>query len=222
MSSRDRWCRTLGVWAVVACAACRPVFPAILLRVGQNFTGTTYGVLSTASPPDAGGACGPSHFVELVNGRYSVYNKANGVRMQTMTDASFWARAGVSLAKDWGVTEPRIIFDSQTQRWFALQIDDAECSCAIGPAVTNRFLLAVSGNANPLGSWNGFGIPSDPTGNTFADFPTLGLDAQGVYMSAAMFDAGDNLMGFTLVSLPKAALVAAKPTVAGATSFGIM
>jgi hypothetical protein len=158
----------------------------------------------------------------LVNGRYSVYNKANGVRMQTMTDASFWARAGVSLAKDWGVTEPRIIFDAQTQRWFALQIDDPECSCATGPVLTNRFLLAVSGNANPLGSWNAFAIPSDPTGNTFADFPTLGLDEQGVYLSAAMFDAGDNLMGFTLVSFPKAGLVASKPSVAGATSFGVM
>jgi hypothetical protein len=31
-------------------------------------------------PPEGNGAIGPSHFVELVNGRFSVYNKANGQR----------------------------------------------------------------------------------------------------------------------------------------------
>src|SRR5437867_12992203 len=59
---------------------------AVVPQIGRNFTGSTFGFDSSAVPADANGAVGPSHFVELINGHYSVYDKSSGSRVQTMTD----------------------------------------------------------------------------------------------------------------------------------------
>src|SRR5579863_7430813 len=67
------------------------------LQIGQNFTGSTFGPDSNASPADGNGAAGPQHFVEFINGRFSVYDKTTGSRVLTMTDLDFWSAAGVPI-----------------------------------------------------------------------------------------------------------------------------
>jgi len=42
------------------------------VQIGLNFTGSTFGPDSSSVPPDSDGAAGPSHYVELINGRFSV------------------------------------------------------------------------------------------------------------------------------------------------------
>ncbi|MBU6400632.1 MAG: hypothetical protein KGS61_09960, partial [Verrucomicrobia bacterium] len=184
---------------------------------GLNFTGSIYGVDTDALPADANGAVGPNHFVELINGRFSVYSKTNGQRLQTMTDLAFWAKAGVNLSSNLDVTDPRLIFDTASQRWFAVQVD-----FDLNTNASNQFLLAVSSNADPTGTWTGFAIPADPVGGNFADFPTFGLDANGLYLGGDMFDPSNNSLGPTLVAIPKSGLLANPPTVAGLTNFGLL
>ena len=189
-----------------------------MVKIGQNFTGSTYGVNDFALPPDSNGAAGPNHFVEMINDRFAVYSKTNGGLLQSMKDVSFWNQAGVTIPSGWSITDPRIVYDPSVQRWFAAQIDfDPN-----GVINTNRFLVAVSGNTDPTGSWKGVAIPSDPGGNNSADFPTLGLDAQGVYLAAVMFDANGNSPGNTLLSLPKAGLLLNPPVITNRTWFGIL
>jgi hypothetical protein len=65
-------------------------------------------------------------------------------------------------------------------------------------------------------------IPGDPGDNNFADFPTLGLDAQGVYLSGDLLDANGTPVGPTLVSIPKADLLATPPSASRWTWFGVM
>jgi len=115
------------------------------------------------------------------------------------------------------VTDPRIIYDPASKRWFASEVDFDPT----GAINTNRFLLAISATEDPAGSWQGVGIPSDSGGNHFADFPTLGLDAQGVYLSGDMFDA-TSPVGPVLVSIPKAGLLARPPVTLGLTHSGIL
>jgi hypothetical protein len=153
--------------------------------------------------------------VELINGRFSVFNKTDGAKVKTMTDLSLWAQAGVNIPNTWLATDPRIIYDPASQRWFASEID-FDPSGAIN---TNNFLLAISATADPTGTWKAVSIPTDPGGNNVADFPTLGLDAQGVYLAGDMFDPSSNPVSSTLVSLPKAALLAATPSISGLTRF---
>src|SRR5690242_5045952 len=62
-----------------------------------SFTGSTLFIDSGFIPPDTMGAAGPDHIVELINGRYSVYRKGDGIRIQTSSLDDFWRNAGTSV-----------------------------------------------------------------------------------------------------------------------------
>lgn len=192
--------------------------PALLdVHIGQNFTGSTYGVDSDSQPADANGAIGPAHFVEFINGRYSVFDKTNGRRVQTLPDGTFWSRAGITFSSNLGVTDARIVFDPTSQRWFAAMVD-----FDFNTNASNRFLLAFSVSADPTKAWHGFAFPVDPLNGNFVDFPALGVDGDGVYLGGDMFDSADNSLGPTLVAIPKSGLLAKTPTIADRTSFGLL
>ncbi len=188
---------------------------AVPAFIGQNFTGSVYGTDSLSFPPDSNGAVGPDHFVEFINGRFSAYSKTNGSRVLTQTDLAFWNAAGITLPTGYDLTDPRIVYDPSVQRWFAAQIDFDPS----GAKNTNRFLLAISTTADPTGAWKGVAFLSDPNGVNFADFPALGLDANGVYLSGDLFNAAQTTVGPILVSIPKSDLLAATPSVARRTFF---
>jgi len=199
-----------------------PVPPMV---IGQNFTGSTYGINSAAIPPDANGAVGTRYFVEFINGTFAVYNKTNGVNVKRIADTKFWSNAGVVLATSDGITDPRVIYDPISQRWFASMVDfDANAAGGGGDPTleSNDFLLAVSLTSDPTGAWKGFLLQADPDNGYFADFPTLGVDAKGVYLSGDFYQGESNPLGAGLFSFPKADLVAANPVITNATWFGVM
>jgi hypothetical protein len=207
-------------------AFCRSVWvtsaqPAVPVSIGQNFTGSTFGVDSAALPADGNGVIGPQHFVEFINGSFAVYNKTNGQNVKRISDLKFWSNAGVVLSTSDAVTDPRIIYDPTAQRWFASMVDvDAN---ATDPTLeANDFLLAVSDGADPRGTWHGFLFQADPDTGNFADFPTLGVDSNAVYLSGDMYHGQTNAIGPALVSFPKADLLLATPTIANRTWFGVM
>jgi len=209
-----------------------PARAAVVISIGHNFTGISYGNSNTNSaalPPDCNGAVGPNHFVEFVNGVFAVYNKTNGNQEDFKTDVDFWAAAHVGIDSLWGVSDPRVIYDPVSQRWFASQVDiDVFTQVLDNLFGNNHFLLAVSETSDPTGRWNGVSFDSDPDGN-FADFPTLGVDGQGVYLAGDMYDALDDPadptvsdIGQGLVAIPKADLLGPTPSVANRTWFGIL
>ena len=83
----------------------------VVVQLGQNFTGSTYGVNTSARPADGDGAIGPAHFVELINGRFAVYAKTNGAVVKSTTDLIFWQSAGIAIPGGQNVSDPRLIFD---------------------------------------------------------------------------------------------------------------
>src|SRR5204862_8071203 len=152
--------------------------------------GRTYGTDSPYTPADCIGVAGLHHFVELINVRFSVYDITNGARLLTMPSADFWTASGLTFGSGVIVTDPRIVYDPSVQRWFASAIDFRPSD-----ETSNRFVLAVSDDENPAGGWTGLAFMADPTGGNFADFPTLGVDANGVYLAADMFDDSQNEVG---------------------------
>ena len=183
----------IAAWAVPVSAR----GAAVHFDIGRSFPGVSYGTFNTNSsalPPDCNGDIGPNHYVEFVNGVFAVYSKTSGGQVEFKTDIDFWASAGVGIdTSEWGVSDPRVIYDPLSQRWFASQIDVDELTQVFdGVLGTNHFLLAVSDTADPTGPWHGTLFDSDPDSGNFADFPTLGVDSEGVYLAADMFDsAGD-------------------------------
>jgi hypothetical protein len=195
-----------------------PMSAAPLVGIGQNFTGSILGVNAFSLPPDSNGAVGPNHFVEFINGRLAVYSKTSGAVVKSLTDITFWRQAGLTFPAGWDVTDPRLVYDPTVQRWFAAEVDFDPS----GFINTNRFLLAISASADPTGAWKAVAIPTDPGANNFGDFPTLGLDANGVYLSANLFSASGNAVGSTLLSLPKAGLLLSSPVITNRTWFGVL
>jgi hypothetical protein len=147
--------------------------------------------------------------VELLNNLYQVYDKSGAI-LQTLRLPEFWANAGVTPA---GVPiDPRILYDPVSQRWFA--------SSAENPFVPNDILLAVSNTSDPTQGWQGFAIPSDPTMQTWADFPMLGIDQDGVFIAANMYLAGlPDFSSEEIIAIPKSDLLQTVPSVANATVF---
>lgn len=194
-------------------------FAAPALNIGLNFLGSSYETNSQALPPDANGAIGPQHFVELINGSFAVYDKITGENILRLSDVDFWGGAGITITSDQAITDPRMIYDPISQRWFASMVDfDANATDPTTEA--NDFLLAFSDTSDPTGSWTGFKIRADPTHGDFADFPTLGVDSNAVYMSGNMFKGMNNNIGPNLVSFPKTELLNSNITTR--TYFGVL
>ncbi|MEI6076035.1 MAG: hypothetical protein WCS94_10700 [Verrucomicrobiota bacterium] len=194
----------------------QPVKASLNVQLGQNFTAATMFIDSAKVPPDTDGAVGPEHFVEFINGRFSVFAKDSGAKVLSMTDLDFWAGAGVKLGSNLDVSDTRVIFDPLSGRWFASQVDFDRANL-----VNNRFLLAVSASNDPTGLWQAVAFTADPGGN-FADFPRLGIDANGVYLSANMFDGFGNYVGVLVTSIPKSDLLGPDPTAINRTCSGVM
>ncbi len=220
------------------------------LVVGQNFQGVTLDDDITLNPgtrirpPDSMGAIGPNYFVEFVNNAFAIYNKANGsLAVPTISASNFWInKAGISSSiVSEGLSDPRILFDPNSQRWFAAQITVRSTG--------NHVLLARSDTADPTGTWKGVSFVGNAGG---ADYPTLGLDRNAVYIGTNNFTSltADGVRiannpvalppssfaqpssdlkpsdvstqaftGVSLFSIPKADLLASTPSLANMTSF---
>src|SRR5215212_8140997 len=178
---------------------------------GANFTTMTRNQTRTLTgfnyePPDTMGAGGPNHFIEFDNGSFSIFSKNGGLVSQT-NETTFWTNA---LGSDPGnLSDPRILYDPASQRWFAAMITTDQKN-------NNKILYARSNTSDPTQGFKGVSFTTS-TGR-FADFPTLGVDANGVYVGTNNFH-GQTLASLALYSVPKADLIATTPSLARLMSF---
>jgi len=136
--------------------------------------------------------------------------KRDGVLLQQTDTHGFWDAMGIT-PKQFSF-DPRVVYDSGSGRWFAVEVDAQDQA--------NHYLFAVSRSADPIDGWTGFTIANDSTGSSWADFPTLGVDADGVYLAATHFsNVGDTVTGASVVVMPKADLLGPTPSIANATLF---
>ena len=187
----------------------------VAVSIGQNFTGSS--VLNEAANPS--GAASEDYFVELNQIWFAVYSKADGSQVQLLDGRDFWTQAGFALPNPLYGAGPRLVYDPTVQRWFA-----AESLWRNADRTTARLYLAVSATADPTGPWNGVSFPESPGANNGFNVTYLGLDAQGVYVSAAVWPTNYVTavvpVGTALWSLPKADLLAIPPVITNRTSFG--
>ena len=183
------------------------------VTVGANFTGSIFGVDSPFIPPDTMGAVGPSHVAELINGRYKVYDKSGNV-VQSLSLDAFWTAAGVAIPAGEATFDPRILYDPQSGRWFAVSIDGV-----VGTGAGNRIYVAVSTSSDPTAGWTGFQFVGDSVNGTrFNDFDMLGIDADGLYIATNNF-IGNTFNSISLYTIRKSDLLAAVPSIASLTRF---
>jgi len=183
-------------------------------NVGANFQ-TAAGNQSGFVPPDTSGAAGQNQIVVLNNGIYTVFNKL-GTQQQSMNDTTFFSRAGYSGTGGNAVAgDPRVRFDPLTGRWFALEFT--------GASSNNRMVIAVSAGADATATAAGNQWKSTfftTSLGQFGDFPTLGIDKNGLYIGTNNFTS--TYQGSSLFTLTKSGLLwsgAGSPTITSFTNF---
>jgi hypothetical protein len=170
--------------------------PAIV----QSFAGPRQGDPGAPSyPPDTCGAVGLDHFVTAVNNAVSVYSKATGARLFTSSlDSFFGLQAGA---------DPRVVFDPHSQRYFLITCD-----------FVTKVHFAMSMSADPLGPWfkTSVVVSQGSDAFTWPDYPTLGVDANGLYIAAYM--VGGNF-DMALFAIDKAPLLSTTPAMGTITAW---
>jgi hypothetical protein len=190
----------------------------------------------SGEPPDQGMCVGGRYVFEIVNSVVQVYTKSG--RPLIAGDKAFpdGPSVGLTLNEFYGL-DPAIVrpdgpygpfmfdtsclYDPTTQRWFATAAnldEDPEDGDFTG---SNQVWLAVSTTSDPLGSWNIWSIDTANNGENgtpdhgcdggycFGDYPQIGMDANGFYITTNEFEFfADGFNGAQVYALSKDDLVA--------------
>jgi len=216
----------------------RRLYESGLSTIGLDFEMSRLDDDTGFIPPDTMGDVGPDHIVEMINGRFEVYDIRDGTVLESRSLNSFWvnvvdldvpqdnicqdndicALTGDDCSEDPCPSnftfDPRIVYDRLSQRWIAISID-----AALGG--DNDFYLARSDTSDPTGEWQGLKFDSDTAGpQEFHDYETLSVDADAITTCTQDFDSGNGGGGVeSCYSIPKTSVLADPPTVTGMTRF---
>jgi hypothetical protein len=184
--------------------------PFLPQTVGTSFLGVQASE-SGYYPPDTQGAVGPTQIGIVVNGKVKWWNK-QGTQTVLNTGLNNFFNT-VRDAYDTG--DPRVRFDRTSNRWFVSAIN-------IPPNyIDNRVLLAVSSGPtiSNAASFTFFYFVFSQGGGSqdvgcFADYPTLGVDANAAYVGVNVFNGSlTQFLGTTGFVVRKSSLTGGGPIV---------
>lgn len=154
-----------------------PLPLAAVTETGVNYDGLNELEAGFAFPPDTHGAVGPANFVEVVNSRLSVFDKANpGTVLLSISLSAFFGTSEF-------VFDPRVVYDQTWRRWVIV----ATRSPASSTDPVRRFFLAVSTTSNPAGSYFKYRVGFPGTAGDFWDFPQLGMNRDALIITGNIF-----------------------------------
>ncbi|MDL1952529.1 hypothetical protein FBQ97_22400, partial [Acidobacteria bacterium ACD] len=182
------------------------------------------------APPDSDGSVGPNHYVQWINSRIAVFDKATGVMAPGFPIAGnvlFTSLGGVCASHNDG--DPIVLYDSLADRW---QISQFAVGATEDPAANSHQCVAVSAGPDPTGSWYVYDFPSVfGSPDDFIDYPKLSTWTDAYYMTGKSFCSSGTycttglygvLYAFEraqmLVGLPARMVAYANPAVVGGTS----
>jgi hypothetical protein len=177
--------------------------------LGTNFTGATISDTPGFVPPDTMGAVGPTQYIVTVNGRFRSFSKTTGLAdgaLNVDPDVFF------SLVRTENTSDPRVRYDRLSGRWFITMIDVN--------GTDNRILIAVSSGSavTSASNFTFFDIPSDSTSPTrtssdFADYDTLGIDTNALYIGTNVFSGTGAFKGTDGYVVRKSSVLGGGPIV---------
>jgi hypothetical protein len=167
----------------------RAQLPRTAFTSPLNFLGPTLADAG-AFPPDTQGAVGPSQFLVTINGRFRSYDKATGVADGALNaDPDVFFDSVLSTPPAGGfifTSDPHVRYDRLSQRWFIVMID-VPLDSGGSTTQANRLLVASSDGPilTPSTVWTMFAVTAPAS--KFADYPTLGVDANALYVGVNNF-----------------------------------
>jgi hypothetical protein len=127
-----------------------------------------YGSDQSVEPPDTQLAAGPTSLAEADNSALSFWTKSGSLTASADLNAFFSVPTGYSLS------DPRILYDTESGRWFLSGL-------AFNAANASQVYVAVSVTSDPAGAWNAYQIFGG-TG-VLADQPMIGVSSDKVVIS---------------------------------------
>lgn len=183
----------------------------------------------SVEPPDQGLCAGNGFVMEAVNDALRVFDTSGHAQIGVVDLNTFYGyppefnRGTGAIGPE--VTDPSCYFDPDTQRWFlvVLTLDTDTAGNFLGP---NHLDIAVSTTSSPLGSFNIYRLPvqDDGTQGTpnhgcaggpcLGDFPHIGADANGFYITTNEFAFfGPGFHGSQIYGISKQALASGAASV---------
>jgi len=198
----------------------------------------------SVEPPDQALCVGNGYVVEAVNNVLNVFNSSGQSVLPDNTstnivagfprnvnhavDLNSFYHYAAAINRSTGargpfITDPTCIYDAGAQRFF-LVVLTLEVNPATGAFTTvNHLDLAVSATSNPTGAWNIYkvDVTNDGSAGTtggpcpcFGDYPHIGADANGIYVTTNSFPWGPgDFDGAQIYAFSKAQLAAGAATV---------
>lgn len=179
----------------------------------------------SGEPADQGVCVGNGYILETVNSALRVYDAASGAAVSPVISLNELYGFPPAIDRTTFTFGPFTFdigchYDPDSNRWFHLAVDldqDPDTGDFTGK---NYLDLAVSTSGDPTGSWNVYRVPgmNDGTEGTpnhscaggpcFADFPHIGVDKNGVYITTNEFPLfADGFTGAQVYAISKRALV---------------
>jgi len=175
--------------------------PAI--AAAEQGTANGFGFLGIDStgwdPADPTIAVGASHVVVVTNGEIAIYTKEGVLTFRDRLENSggFWGELGATNM----VFDPEVIYDPNSGRFMVMANERTDPAGITGRSL---FVLAVSDDSDPNGTWHKFRIDvTAMAGATVIDSPNIGVDADVVYLTADFLGPPRHL----IVMLEKAPLL---------------
>ncbi|MHC1739224.1 MAG: T9SS type A sorting domain-containing protein [Ignavibacteriaceae bacterium] len=156
---------------------------------------------SNSIPPDPYLAVGKDHIIGTVNSRFTIWDKA-GNQLASI-DADAWYS---SVLTNPGAFDPKILYDHFAERWIMVFLNQNNSTS------TSYFLVSVSDDSNPLGTWYSWALPSNKNGGTtvgnWSDYQGVGFDNEAIYITGNQFTFSSSFQYAKIRIIPKAQLYA--------------
>jgi hypothetical protein len=174
-----------------------PEAPGLLSSIEAiNFDGNAALTGSFSIPPDPHGAAGPRHVLNVTNSAIQWYSKG-GTQQNNQSLAAFFA----PLSPADYTFDPKVIYDQFANRFVVITLELVDSgNPSPSPLNTSRFLIAVSDNDDPNGTWRfqAFNSKINIGGiDRWFDYPGFAVDEEAIYVTGNMFafDANGGTFG---------------------------
>ncbi|MCB0728493.1 MAG: T9SS type A sorting domain-containing protein [Ignavibacteriae bacterium] len=139
-------------------------------------------------PPDTYIAAGPTHVMGVDNGFFFIWTKTG--ELVNKINADSWFNSALSGA---AAFDPKVSYDHFNKRWIMVWLDQDDATAR------GYFLISISDDSIPTGTWYNWAIKSSLNGNTesgsWGDYQGVGFDQQAIYLTTNQFAFGGSFQG---------------------------
>ena len=133
-------------------------------------------------PPDPYLAAGPTHIMVVANSPFFWIYEKDGTLVSRINADSWFG----NVITGQSCFDPKITYDQIGKRWIMVWLDVGS-----GSPTRGYFLISVSDDSIPTGTWYNWAIKSSLNGSTetggFGDYQGVGYDQEAIYLTTNQF-----------------------------------